>query len=502
MRILVIDDCIVNRKLLASFFNPYGNCDCADNGGLGLDLFFKACRSPEPYAIVCLDISMPGMNGYETLDAIRKFEDSHGVPSDTRAKVIIITAFADEECLLKTYDKCQGYIIKPIRIPKLAEKLYSMGIAPGQKPVKTATKPQETFSDYIDAVPVITFRKGAFVALSSKVQGQSPEEIDLHELEYFKNVVMGQLVARLDNSAKNIAIGQGLYIGPDQSSIFASENGRVSIHHNQLRLDGSITFENGLRESVDFVGKVEVIGDVFDGVSLRGTKGITIRGDAGACELKSEGDIQVLRFNGKGRGVARCGGSFTCEFLYGAKVEAKGSVTVRREALNSEIKAADSFKAGILSGGYCMALNRIEIGRAGSPNDPGTVIKGGINFHLLDRKVSLETKLRETELKILQVRQMLGPYADDIGLAVMLFEDKRRKIYDYAADLKRLETLRLELQKEYDEVKTIPHSKDNPVIAIEEILHKGVKLSIGDLENIVSDDLKGPFAISEHLIRL
>jgi uncharacterized protein (DUF342 family) len=166
------------------------------------------------------------------------------------------------------------------------------------------------------------------------------------------------------------------------------------------------------------------------------------------------------------------------------------------------MKAADSIDAAIFAGGLCMALNKIELGRAGSPNDPGTVIKGGVNFHLLDRKLSLEKRLHDTDARISFLRQMLGPYADDIGLAVMLYEERRRKIYDYDAELKALEALRVELQKEYDEIKAIPHSKDDPAISVEHLLHKGVKVSIGDLEEIVPEDLKGPFSVSETLIRI
>ena len=84
----------------------------------------------------------------------------------------------------------------------------------------------------------------------------------------------------------------------------------------------------------------------------------------------------------------------------------------------------------------------------------------------------------------------------------MLFEDKRKKIYDYSNELKRLENMRLDLQREYDEVMALPHVKSDPVITINEILHKGVHMTIGDFKELVQDDIKGPFSVSENLIRL
>ncbi len=512
MRILIIDDCAVNRQVLSAFLASYGSCDTAGNGGIGLDLFMKAAKSPEPYALVCLDISMPGMNGYEVLDAMRRFEDERNAPPEAKAKVMIITAFSDEECLLKTYDKCQGYLIKPIRLPKLSEKLSMIGILPapsgasgaGAKPSASPSDrhPQHEKAAYFDSVPILSVKEGRLVFSVRRLPSGALEEAEPGALEYFRNVLAGQLVARLDPSASAIPLGPGLGVSEDKGSVIASLSGRICIDGGELRLDEVARYPDGLRESLDFVGMVEIYGEVADGVTVKASKGIVIRGEAGACELKSEGDIEVSRFNGKERGVAKCGGSFSCDFLYGARVESRASVRIRKEALNSDVKAADSVKAGTFAGGSCTALNAIELDRAGSSKEINTFLTAGVNFHLLDRKATLEARMKAADTQMGMIRQMLGPYAEDIGLAVMLFEDKRRKVYDYANELRRLEGVRLDLQKEYDDVMALPHSKADPVITINDVLHKGVRLSVGDFCELVKDDLKGPFSVSENLIRL
>jgi len=502
MRILIIDDCSINRQVLSAFLAAYGSCDTAGNGGIGLDLFMKACKSSEPYSLVCLDISMPGMNGYEVLDAMRRFEDERKVPPEAKAKVMIVTAFSDEECLLKTYDKCQGYLIKPIRLPKFAEKLAMIGIFPSAPQQARSSQKDERRAAYFDSVPILSVHDGRILFSVRRLPAGTLEPAETDSLEYFKNVVAGQLVARIDGSALGISLGDGLGLSEDKSSLIASRDGRIAIDGLSLSLDETARYPNGLRESLDFVGRVEIYGEVADGVTVKASRGIVIRGEAGACELRSEGDIEVARFNGKGRGSARCGGSFSCDFLYGASVESRGSVRIRKESLSSEVKAADSVKAGVFAGGSCVALNSIEVDKAGSSKEVNTAITAGVNFHLLDRKAVLEARMKEADSQIGMVRQMLGPYADDVGLAVLLYEDKRKKIYDYAGELKRLENLRIDLQREYDEVMALPHVKSDPVITINEALHKGVRLSIGDFNELVQEEIKGPFSVSENLIRL
>jgi two-component system chemotaxis response regulator CheY len=214
MRFLIIDDCAISRKLLSTFFAPYGSSECADNGGLGLDLFCKASRSPEPFDLVCLDISMPGMNGYETLDAIRKFEDARNTPPTAKAKVLIITAFADEECLLKTYDKCQGYIIKPIRVQKLSEKLAALGVKPGAAThPASATRVAEDHSELANVIPLIVLRDGNS-RCSLGLRPGAPGDRRPGETGILQKRVCKASCGPVDLSAAKLPLGQGSISAP------------------------------------------------------------------------------------------------------------------------------------------------------------------------------------------------------------------------------------------------------------------------------------------------
>ena len=74
MKILLAEDDFVTRKFMASFLSKYGECDVTVDGMEAVDAFMLALEEGEPYDLVCLDIMMPVMDGYQALMGIRKLE--------------------------------------------------------------------------------------------------------------------------------------------------------------------------------------------------------------------------------------------------------------------------------------------------------------------------------------------------------------------------------------------------------------------------------------------
>jgi two-component system chemotaxis response regulator CheY len=123
MRILIAEDdttsCILLRKLLESS----GTCDVAVNGKEAVEAFRRAREQGESYALVCLDIMMPEMDGQEALKAIRGIEEAAGLLPSQSAKIIMTTALRDLENVTVAYrELCDGYLVKPI----LREKLVAL----------------------------------------------------------------------------------------------------------------------------------------------------------------------------------------------------------------------------------------------------------------------------------------------------------------------------------------------------------------------------------------
>ena len=96
MKILLAEDDFATRKFMASFLSKYGECDITVDGMEAVDAFMMALEDGEPYDLVCLDIMMPVMDGYQALMGIRNLEKQRNVPEDKAVKVIMTTVLNEE----------------------------------------------------------------------------------------------------------------------------------------------------------------------------------------------------------------------------------------------------------------------------------------------------------------------------------------------------------------------------------------------------------------------
>ena len=127
MKILVVEDDFVSGKVMKKMMSSYGEVDIASYGEKGVELFEKALNEKNPYDVVCLDIMMPEMDGYEVLKRIRNLENQRGILEGT--KVIITSALGDFNNIKAAYrEQCEYYLVKPIEKEKLEEVLIKLGM--------------------------------------------------------------------------------------------------------------------------------------------------------------------------------------------------------------------------------------------------------------------------------------------------------------------------------------------------------------------------------------
>ncbi len=124
MKILVVDDDLINRKFLSAMLLGFGEIDSVCSGFEAIEFVKKALEASEPYEVIFLDIMMPDMNGIETLQEIRKIEENNGIQFGDGSKIIMATALADKQDVLSAFSKgCEYYLIKPIQQEKVFELL-------------------------------------------------------------------------------------------------------------------------------------------------------------------------------------------------------------------------------------------------------------------------------------------------------------------------------------------------------------------------------------------
>ena len=128
MRILIAEDDFASRKAILKFLSEYGECDVTVDGMEAIDAFMMAFEEDDPYDLICLDVMMPVMDGYQALKNISDIEKDHHIAPDQQTKVIMTTALNEEKNVKKAFELgCTVYCAKPIDVEKLRGILEKLG---------------------------------------------------------------------------------------------------------------------------------------------------------------------------------------------------------------------------------------------------------------------------------------------------------------------------------------------------------------------------------------
>ena len=113
-KVLVVDDMSTHLLLLQSILQEEGyDTAVVDNPKAVLEMMQK-----EPYDAILLDIMMPGMDGFEVLEALKGKDELLKTP------VIVISAKTDSWSIKKALDLgAFDYLTKPINIQDIRNKV-------------------------------------------------------------------------------------------------------------------------------------------------------------------------------------------------------------------------------------------------------------------------------------------------------------------------------------------------------------------------------------------
>ena len=145
-RILIVDDEEIVRESLSGWLEKDGyRVDTAPDGATALDKVKQ-----EPWSIVLVDLKMPGMDGLQVLEAVRKLQPD--------VSIVMITAYATVETAVKAIKLgAYDYIVKPFDPEELT--LMIQKIVRQQETVREnailrkALRGRYTFHDLVSASP-------------------------------------------------------------------------------------------------------------------------------------------------------------------------------------------------------------------------------------------------------------------------------------------------------------------------------------------------------------
>lgn len=105
-KILVVDDDLVNRKILEKLFSPYYKVLEAEDGQEGIE---RILQEENRLCAILLDVLMPGMNGIEVVKKLKELELLEKIP------VFLITSDSSADMMKEAYELgVMDVIIKPV----------------------------------------------------------------------------------------------------------------------------------------------------------------------------------------------------------------------------------------------------------------------------------------------------------------------------------------------------------------------------------------------------
>lgn len=346
-------------------------------------------------------------------------------------------------------------------------------------------------------------------------------QIDYRETNLFENAKEGDVIARSkpartgeagttvqgkpipvrDPARAPLRAGAGAKLSDDEDEVIATTDGRViyklgSVSVTEELVVDDVDLSTG---NIDFVGFVRVRGDVFDGFSVRGEKGIRISGAAGHCTLESDGGIQFGGMTGlDGQGTIRCGGNLTANYLHEVHVECDGDVMVKNEVMHCIIKARGKITMpGLVAGGEYIALGGIEVGRIGSEAGVQTRLTAGFDYEDIEIIDRMHVELG----KIKRLGQ---------GLSAKMLrytrQAERAKISDRR--MSAMETLRAEIEDIHRQKKLVEAeiaaileksaAAANAKINVRREINSGAVFRLGFTTRHIEDFKDGSWSLVEH----
>ncbi len=115
-RMLIVDDEVVNQKILANVFSDEYEIDTACDG-------FEACErvKNQVYSIIITDNIMPSMSGLEFIDWLRHQNDCQNVP------VVFSTAYSDDDCEALAFEHgATDVIFKPFNVKVVRNRVHNI----------------------------------------------------------------------------------------------------------------------------------------------------------------------------------------------------------------------------------------------------------------------------------------------------------------------------------------------------------------------------------------
>jgi len=256
--------------------------------------------------------------------------------------------------------------------------------------------------------------------------------------------VTGQLLPPRPVNDPKLLGGKNTAADAGGLQLLATADGHVTLIDGKVVVQSVFVVERDLDYSVgnvDFVGNVQVYGDVKSGFVVNAGGDVEIRGVIEAAQVTAGGNLLVRNgIIGAGHCRIQAKGNIAARYIEGADVEAGGNVIVQDSLIRSRVRANGAIRVegrqGEIIGGQLQALDEISARVIGSEFSIATTLELGAapklredyNTTLAQQRdrqralANLESYIREYQSYVEKGREISDAWKRAIALRLAEYE--------------------------------------------------------------------------------
>ncbi|AGB40654.1 putative polymerase with PALM domain, HD hydrolase domain and Zn ribbon [Halobacteroides halobius DSM 5150] len=299
--------------------------------------------------------------------------------------------------------------------------------------------------------------------------------------------VKGQEMPPKPVEEAEIPVGENVSLSDDGLFLEAEMEGQV-VYTNQVvsvtkihKVNGNVNLETG---NIDFNGSVIINGNIEDGMEVKATGNIHVKGCVYNAQVESGGQITINKgFIAGDKGYLKAEGDIEVKFVENGIVETKGSLIVKQAIMHSQANARKKVIVeegkGLIVGGEIRAGIEISAKEIGSNLATPTEIGVGVTPQLRDEynkvKSKLETKKEKLEETIKNINLLNKQEAKGRleGKKEQLLQQLTNQRNILSRKVKRLKTEQKELTNRLEE-------DVNARVKVKKTIYSGVNIMIGN----------------------
>lgn len=271
-------------------------------------------------------------------------------------------------------------------------------------------------------------------------------------------------------------------------------DGQIVDEGKKISVDPHLVIDSGVdvgTGNIDFVGSIEIKGDVESGFSVRATGDIEIKGMIGGAQVEGRNVIVHGGIRGMNIGKIHAAEDVSISFVEHANIVAGRDIFVNDVILHSEIRAGHHVlvegRRGIITGGKVGAGESIRAKILGNTFYVQTNLNVGVDPNL---KYRYDTMFKECQTAIKRLTEVRLSLATLKKTPLMSLSERRREqLVEMTHEQFPLTCKIKEMQEELNRMQEELEQMQKGSIAASDVIYPGVNATINGVKKSVEEVL-------------